>query len=328
VHTRTLSESPSPSVTSTAEPSVSLLGNQVSSPLDVTQFHAELSTELHPSLADVVWDGINLVSAGFYLEAAVQAAERTRGVAAVGVEGLVCSRALRLPEDGRLTTELILTNSCGPRSTFSYRSKHGNTGEWATHAQGIIISNSKPTSRMDLDAIIARCPEEVDLSAFFYGLLRRKIYLARSAAWATKMVRRDGEALGWFRAADQSELRQGYHLHPGIIESSLQVLFASIPSEKVESIMTMLVEVDEYSFYEYDGSPLLCHVMLEDSDATTGIFSGDITFETHAGVPVAHMAGVKEMITTHSTVEQMVNSTPVSKVPVQVAGDIMSLASS
>jgi acyl transferase domain-containing protein/pimeloyl-ACP methyl ester carboxylesterase len=305
--------------TNTIDPSVSLLGDPISSPLDLTQFQAELTTDLHPSLADCTSGTTTVVNAGFYLEAVVQAAQRTRGDAAVGIEGLVIPHALVLPEDGSVTTQLVLTDSSGPRTGFSYHSKQRNTDEWATHAQGTLTSIPRPTGRIDLDAIITRCPDRIDGASFYRSLWRRKLYLGPSAQWVSQIVRRDGEAVAWLRPAHQDELRQDYHLHPGIIDSSLQLGFACLPADRAEQVMIVLLEIEEYSFHGHVGGPLLCHAVLRDGRARTETLSLDIVLTTDDGGQVARMTGVHMKITDRAALERTITSAPVSAARVPVA---------
>jgi acyl transferase domain-containing protein/pimeloyl-ACP methyl ester carboxylesterase len=312
---RTLAESPPrPATNNTPEPSVSLLGDPISSPLDVTQFQAELTTDLHPSLADCASGATTVVNAGFYLEALVQAAERTRGDAAVGIEGLVIPHALVLPEDGRVTTQLVLTDSRGLRTGFSYHSKQPDSGEWAIHARGTLTSTSRPTGAMDFDAIIARCPDRIDGASFYRSLWRRKLYLGPSAQWLSRIMRRDGEAVAWLRPADHDELRQGYHLHPGIIDSALQLGFACLPADRAEQVVIVLLEIEQYTFHGHDSGPLLCHAALREGPATAETLSADIVLTTEVGAHVARMTGVHMKITDRAALERTITAAPVSKV--------------
>jgi pimeloyl-ACP methyl ester carboxylesterase len=286
--------------------------------LEVTQFQAELTTDLHPSLADCASGATTVVNAGFYLEAVVQAAERTRGEAAIGIEGLVIPHALILPEDGRVTTQLVLTDAGGSRTRFSYHSKQLDTGEWATHAQGTLTSAARPAGVMDLDAIIARCPDRIDGTSFYRSLWRRKLYLGPSAQWLSRIVRRDGEALAWLRPADQDELRQGYHLHPGIIDSSLQLGFPCLPADRAEQAIIVLLEIEQYTFHGHDSGPLLCHAVLREGPATAETLSADIVLTTEDGVQVARMAGVHLKITDIAALNRTLTAAPVSKVRIPV----------
>jgi acyl transferase domain-containing protein len=325
---RTRVESPSRPAANTAEPSVSLLGELVSSPLDITQFQAELTTDLHPSLADCSSGTTTVVNAGFYVEVVVQAAECTRGEAAVGIEGLVIPHALVLPDDGRVTTQLVLTESRGSETRFSYHSKQRGTEQWATHAQGTLTSASRPTGVMDFDAIIARCPDQIDGASFYRSLWRRKIHLGPSAQWLSRIVRRDSEAVAWLRAADHDELRQWYHLHPGIIDSALQLLFACLPADQAEQVVIMLLEIEEYIFHGHDSGPLLCHAVLRDGPAKAETLTADILITNSDGVPVARMTGVHMKITDRATIERAITSAPMSKARVSVAATAPTLEQS
>ncbi|GCB44832.1 type I polyketide synthase [Streptomyces sp. NL15-2K] len=305
--------------TSVSEPSVTLLGEQLSSPLEMVQFQAELTTDLHPSLADCSSGSITLVNAGFYVEAAVQAIGRLRGETAVGMEGLVMPQALILPEDGRVTTQLVLADSGGGRSRFSYHSKVPDTAEWIGHAQGVLTSASEPAGQPDIETALTRCVNQIDGQSFYRSLWQRKIHLGPSAQWLTRISRRDGEAVGWLRAPHEDEQHQGYRMHPGIIDSMLQMVFACLPQDGTQDSVIILLEIEKYSFFGYPGTPLRCHVLLRDSQATAETVCADIVLTAEDGTEVARMTGAHLKVTDGATLERAVKSAPATRTRVSAA---------
>lgn len=312
-------EPPSRLAESVSEPSATLLGEQVSSPLDVTQFQAELTTDLHPSLADCSSGSTTVVNVGFYLEAAVQAADRLRGEAAVRLEGLVIPQALLLPEDGRVTTQLVLADSGGGRSRFSYHSKRPDAAEWILHAQGTLSSSSKPTGQTDTGAALARCTDQIDGPSFYRSLWQRKMHFGPSAQWLTRISRRDGEAVGWLRPPHEDEQRQGYRLHPGIADSMLQLVFTCLPKGGSRDSVVILLEIEEYSFFGYNGTPLRCHVVCRDGQATADTVCADLSLTAEDGAEVARMTGAHLKVTDGGTLERAIKSAPATRARVSAA---------
>jgi acyl transferase domain-containing protein len=298
---------------SVSEPSATLLGEQVSSPLDVTQFQAELTTDLHPSLADCSSGSTTVVNAGFYVEAVVQAADRLRGEAAVRLEGLVIPQALLLPEDGRVTTQLVLDDSGGGRSRFSYHSKRPDAAEWILHAQGTLSQAPKPAGQTDIGAALARCTDQIDGPSFYRSLWQRKMHLGPSAQWLTRISRRDGEAVAWLRSPHEDEQRQGYRLHPGIADSMLQLAFACLPKGGSQGSVVILLEIEEYSFFGYEGTPLRCHVAFRDGQATAETVCADLSLTAEDGTEVARMTGAHLKVTDGGTLERAIRSAPAAR---------------
>jgi acyl transferase domain-containing protein/pimeloyl-ACP methyl ester carboxylesterase len=298
---------------SPVDPSPTLLGERLPSPLDVAQFHAELTTAAHPGLADCVAGDVAVVNAGFYLESVVQAAEALQGTAVVRIDNIVMPHALLVPPDGRLTTQLVVTPA-GERSAFTYhRRQTGDTGEWALHAQGA-FSTKVPApvgiEPAELDAIIARCDIKIAGTAFYRSLWQRHVHLGPSAQWLARVARRDGEALAWVRTPDEAEAENGYHLHPGIVDSALQSLFACLPASWPQDIVLMLLEIGEYSFYGHDGGPLLCHTVVTGKLEQSGTLAAEVTLVTLDGRCVARMRDVHMKATGHETMIQAIKAPP------------------
>lgn len=304
------------SAPTTTEESRDLLGTRVSSPLDLVQFQALLTTDVHPSLADCVSGETTVVNAGFYLETVVQAAEKLHGSDAVRIEGLVIPQALVLPADGRLTTQLVIAEA-GERATFSYHSKTQKDAEdWALHAQGrfsVAQPDSGKTDRAEIDAIIARCETEITGVAFYGSLWRRKLHLGPSAQWLSRIARRDDEAIAWMRATDPAEQASGYRMHPGIVDSALQAVFPCLPQNLAANIVIMLLEIEDYSFYGHDGGPLLCHVALRERNADSSTETADIVLMTEQGRHVARMTGVHMKVVDHETLLRAIHTVPRAK---------------
>ena len=78
--------------------------------------------------------------------------------------------------------------------------------EWAAHARGTLTVTSRPTDRIDLEAVAARCPDRIDGASFYRSLWRRKLHLGPSAQWLSRIARRDGEAIAWLRPVDHDEI--------------------------------------------------------------------------------------------------------------------------
>ncbi|MFS8098601.1 alpha/beta fold hydrolase [Lentzea alba] len=287
-----------------------LIGMRLSSPLPIEQFHAELSTEVHPALADCVSGDTTIVNAGFFLEAVVQATQQLHGTSSVVVTNFVVPQAILVPQDGRLTTQLVIT----PEPTggaFTYCSRKND--EWTTHAQGSYILEGPRRHDLrsaEIDTIIGRCPDTISGQAFYRGLWRRHVQLGPSAQWLSRAVRRDGEVLAWLRKADDTELQNGYLLHPGIVDTAFQSVFACMPTEWPRENVLLLLEIEHYEYHGCStaGVELLCHTVVRDLSVTSGTLVVDIALFEQNGRSVASFRGVHLATTDHTTMLQAVTS--------------------
>ncbi|MEW2626063.1 alpha/beta fold hydrolase [Streptomyces sp. NPDC048106] len=257
-----------------------LVGSRLSSPLADIQFQAELSPKAHPCLTECVSGGVAIVNAGFYLESAVQAAEELWGGRGATVRNLVIPRALVVPERGPITTQLVLSGE-----DFTYHSRSAPTAEWELHARGVLGASSAerpaPPTPDDLDRAAGRCTTTVSAEDFYADLRARGLDLGPSARWLSEISRRDGEVLARLRPAEPAEQALGYRLHPGVVDSALQTLFACRPHGDDGQVLIM-VEMERYEFFGHDGGPLLCHTVVRDTAGSTA--TGDLGGSANSAV--------------------------------------------
>ncbi|MEU2221534.1 alpha/beta fold hydrolase [Streptomyces sp. NPDC018347] len=271
-----------------------LVGSRLSSPLAEVQFQAELSPQAHPCLTECVSGGVAIVNAGFYLESAVQAAEELWGGPGATVRNLVIPRALAVPEQGSLTTQLVLSGS-----EFTYHSRSAPKADWYVHARGVLNAPSAvrpaPLTAEELDRVAARCTTAVPAADFYAGLRTRGLDLGPSARWLSEISRRDGEVLARLRPAEPAERALGYRLHPGVVDSALQTLFACQPHGDRGGEVLIMVEMERYEFFGHDGGPLLCHTVVRDAAHFGGSANSavaDVDLCTVDGRYVARITGV------------------------------------
>lgn len=293
-------------------PATTLLGRRLPSPLATIQFQADLTTDTHPGIADCLTAGIPIVNAGFYVEAVVQAAEELYGATRVRISDVIMPKALITPSNGQVCTQLVVTDE-DDQAAFSYYSREPEGDGWMLHAEGVFTAEANGAGDLgaagpDITAIADRCGSEVSGFTFYRSLWSRGIQLGPSAQWLTRIVRRDGEALAWLRPPDESEGIPGYHLHPGVIDSALQLLFACRPRGLRATDVIILLELGDYTFFGYDGTPLLCHAVTHDEPGGTEILTADIVLMTEAGEIVARMRDVRMRSTSRQALMSAINA--------------------
>jgi pimeloyl-ACP methyl ester carboxylesterase/acyl carrier protein len=276
------------------EGSPTVLGTRLSSPLAAVQYQALLTVDEHPCLDECVFEGTAVVNAGFYTEAALEAAADLHGLDQAAVTGLVIPRGLVITADGRATTQLVVEPGAD-RTAFRFHSKTAD-GDWLLHARGGITAAPEraDVSAAELAAIRERCRGELTGSGFYRSMWRRGLHFGPSAQWHDRIERGSGEVLSWMRAAHPDE-RDRYRLHPGIVDAALQLLSVCPSVEVPPSTVFMLVEVAEFAFYGHDGGPLLCHAALRSDPAdpaTAESMDADIRLFTEDGRLVAALRGV------------------------------------
>jgi amino acid adenylation domain-containing protein len=286
-----------------------LLGRRIPSPLDVTQLEARLDAAVHPCLGDCVMDGLPVVNIGFYLEAALEAGRALEGGDALCVEDVLVLQGLILPPEEQRTAQAhVEPPGEDGRAAFRFYSLEPTDGAWRLHVQGLLRAGGASPAPVDVEAVRARCQAEVSGAAFYQSMWRRRLYLGPSAQWVERVLRRDGEALVWMRAPRDGEA-EAYLLHPGLVDASLQALFACLPDQVPPTAIYMLVGIERFSFHGHGGGPLLCHAALREGPDVAQSLAADVTLLTPEGRVVAHLAGAHLKRATREALVQATSAT-------------------
>ncbi|CAM5642464.1 MULTISPECIES: type I polyketide synthase [Streptomyces] len=254
-----------------------------------------LTADGHTGLGDCVSGGTAVVNAGFHIEAAVRAARELYGTTHVRLTGLTLPHAMLLPQDGGVHTRVTLTRATGAGTDFTHQGRVAPDEAWRTHARGTVLPGSGPPARLsaaDLDTIRRRCATTLTGRAYYRALWRRGLHLGPSACWLTSVARRDGEALAVLRAADAEEEADGCALHPGVVDSALQLVFACEGPDAPADRVYLLVSLEEYAFHGHDGGPLLCHFSVRPTARSSGVITADVQL-LDDGRRVAELRGVR-----------------------------------
>jgi acyl transferase domain-containing protein/pimeloyl-ACP methyl ester carboxylesterase len=287
-----------------------VLGRRLASPLGSVQYESLLTTAAHPALGENVLAGTPIVNAGFYLEAATGLAADLLGADCARIRGLLMPQALVMPDCGRQLTHLVAEETGAGSAAFRY---YGLLDEaensWTLFARGTVSGCSRPlhpSGTEQMAAITARCPGSLSGARFYADLWERQLYLGRSSRWLERIRRGPGEALAWLRPADPGET-EPYRLHPGIVDSALQLVLACIPDhEQAPDTLIILAELEEYRLDPAavreairEGGRLVCHARLREDAVTSDraarggdLLTADITLMSESGWYLADLAGV------------------------------------
>jgi acyl transferase domain-containing protein/acyl-CoA synthetase (AMP-forming)/AMP-acid ligase II/thioesterase domain-containing protein/acyl carrier protein len=197
-----------------------------------------LDNKLLPYLADHKFQGVELLPGTAYLEMALAAASEIYGDVPRALSKVKFHRPLFSSESNRPTLQLILSPNSKAEASFRIFSRpeaEATLGDsWRLHAQGTVevdLNNgdaSVPTQRIDLEAVRARCGQQVSDEAFYSGMSERGLQYGTAFRGVKQLRRCDGEALGTIEVprALESELNT-YQLHPAILDACAQVLIAA-----------------------------------------------------------------------------------------------------
>ena len=276
----------------------SLLGCRLHTPLKEILFESQFSADSNFFDEHRV-HGFAVVSGSTFLEMAMAAFADYSGKGTFCVEDMMVQEALYIPEDKVRTVQLILSPEAFGISSFHIFSTGQNEDEqqtpWTEHVAGKIHVGQTDSPLFPLDHVLpeevkARCIEEVSAQEFYQGIWEGGLQLGHQFRWIDKIWRRDGEALAEMRFPAAGEEFGSNQIHPGLIDSCTQLLFACLPFEKDSTYM--FLGYDNFRFYGRAKDRLWCHMVLRAGDAKSEMASGDYRLFNESGQVAAEAVGV------------------------------------
>ena len=189
-----------------------------------------------------------------------------------GLQNVRFERALLLPEtSGRKGAAILKVGAIEALARFELHSRPFDEPEsgWTLHATGEIRAGvgRLRRERIDRTAIAARCSEAVTPEAHYRACLERGVDYRGAFQSVRELRRRDGEALGQVTLAGEAGR---FHAHPGLLDSCLQIMAATIGPRATGPTDTYLpVAIDELVLTEAPGTRVTSHAVLLAWDPTT-----------------------------------------------------------
>jgi acyl transferase domain-containing protein len=210
-------------------------------PSDV--WEGDISTSIFPFLADHVVQGRAVFPATGYVELVLEAATELFGQVPVALDRIQYQKPLFLAGDGTSRVQVTLTAAADGGMTFRVHSRSSDDPEpmqpsasWTPHVQGrvrVVEPSSAGLGQQDLDAILARCPEEVSGEMFYSRLAERGNSWGPSFQGVERLWRGQGEAIARVRVpAGLIGQIADFQFHPAVSDASGHALVATIPLER------------------------------------------------------------------------------------------------
>nr|MBP7571047.1 type I polyketide synthase [Acidobacteriota bacterium] len=207
-------------------------------------WEGELSLERYPFLADHVVQGRAVFPATGYAEMVLEAAGQLLGDSAFCLDRVEYQKPLFLSEGRASRVQLTLRPSPDGGMAFAIystplpdaRPAGPTSPSWTRHVQGRVRAVERSETvlgREELEALLARCSDEVDGTDFYRRLAERGNSWGRAFQGVERVWRGEGEAVALVKVPeeviDQASL---FHFHPAVSDASGHVLVATQPLER------------------------------------------------------------------------------------------------
>ncbi|MEV0304271.1 non-ribosomal peptide synthetase/type I polyketide synthase [Streptomyces prasinus] len=272
-------------------PGTGLLGSRVPVPGTGAAFLATLDSEAHPVLADCVIGGEPIVNVGFFVEAALEAAQAAGERGDVVLQDITVLQRLVYDEACRPTVTLTLEPAGGGALHFAYRSAPDDPSHaWPLHCRGRIAAEpARPAVPSEPPTSLLR---NMTGDAFYRQLWSRRLYLGAGARWVEDISFDRDHARARLRAPGPEEAGP-YVLAPGLTDAMFQVLFAPLTARGVADRAFMVVSIDALHVRTgLPDAPLEVRLRLRDSAADSRTLVADVHLLDESGACWAAVTGV------------------------------------
>lgn len=271
-----------------------LLGATTPAPLlDATIHTTTLAVDSPRWLDDHRLSGTVVFPGTAYTELVLAATSPGAG----SIESLSILEALVVPDDGEVDLQTVVVDRDGTRQVqvVSLGSDSQRDPTVSVHARATIApyeSTDDPAvsgDRIDLAALVAACPEEVDVDDYYDHL--RSIGLTYGPAFRglSRLVRRDGAAVGLVELSDDVTDAARYRLHPALFDACFHVLGVAVaaPGATASDDMYVPVSIDGLQLHRPGATAAWCAVTL-DPDALDSPIAGDGAADADVAADVAN----------------------------------------
>lgn len=262
-----------------------------------TVFECEVSTGRFPFLDDHRIYGEVVIPGAFHVAALASATGALREGPCT-LEDTLFPRALIVPEGEARTAHLALAPEGDAAASFRVASLAPGGGAPQIHATGKLTYGrvdlgQRTLGAAEVEAIEARCATVRSSEELFYGPARAVgLALGPAFRWMGQIRRRDGEALCDMTHPERVPSLAGCPLFPGLIDSSFQLLAATLPSSGERFVVHVPLGFERMIVRSAPAGRLRCHAVLT-SEAGADTHTGDLVLFDEAGAVAAEVIGLR-----------------------------------
>lgn len=276
-----------------------LLGHRLPSALNEIQFESEISIDSLTFLAHHRIYKTPILPATAYVEMALAAGSAVFKSKNWVVEGLLIQQPLILPEDRFQTVRLILIaegNTAFSFQIFSLtRGRENKEAPKTLHASGKILVKAQASEppQVNLATLQIQCIEEMSVATYYQQCRERGIDYGSSFQVIEQLWQHEGKALGQVRLPEAlASEAEGYELHPVLLDSCFQVLWAALP-ESIKQQTYLPVGIERLQVYHSPGIRLWSHArILPAKGSTQQTLTAELHLFDEGGALVAEVEGV------------------------------------
>ncbi len=271
--------------------------------------HPLLGREIEDAREGIIWESQLDASASDYMmahriqnavvmpgaafvEMGIAAAVRRLGRRPLEIADIRLRKALFLEPVREIPLRLVLEMVNGARDEAGFRIASRQESAWETHVEARVRTIDSVGVREPLEEVRRRCPQELDVERHYAGLRRRGFDYGPPFQAVRTLFQGEGEAVAWVSLRPDL-VTDGCELHPVLLDTSMQVLFAALPADAWEETGGGAFMPDTAQCVRVCPpvtGPLWCHAALTAVAADS--LRGDAWFFDESGNVVVEVVGL------------------------------------
>jgi acyl transferase domain-containing protein/acyl carrier protein len=280
-----------------------IIGRRLATAAADAVFETQLGLAAHAFLKDHRIQGRVIVPGPWYLEMARAGSAATLLDDAVELSDVTVLAPLELRDNEERTVQWIGRREDANTVSFELHGlAEGAAGApaWTMHASGRarrVSSRAVGDTATALDAVRARCADEVPVADYYASLRAHGIDFGPAFQGVRRLWRRDGEALSHVVLADSLVAGAGaYALHPAMLDAGFQTLGAGLHGLQADGTRMpyLMIGVERLRVFTAGCTEVWAHATLRPGTASAAdMLTADLRLLDRDGRPVAELEGVR-----------------------------------
>lgn len=278
-----------------------LLDHMIYTPLSQLVFYETLfSTERMPFIEDHTLFGQTVIPGACQLSTLLGAVDHAHQGGPVHLSDILFHRALRIPDGGSRRVQITFSPFGHDATDLKLLSLDGDNPycEGVMHTTGKMLTGAYPQPQPGIwgDALISDLWEaydtEIGPDALYSDELLGAIYLGPVYRWLQGIRTSGRHVLGLVQTPDQLTLREGFQLHPGLIDAcvGMMVLTTKTPKDKI----LIPFSLEQFCYYRpATGRRMWVHACYRDTLSGSDRTILDVRLTGEHGEVIAELIGLE-----------------------------------
>jgi acyl transferase domain-containing protein/acyl-CoA synthetase (AMP-forming)/AMP-acid ligase II/acyl carrier protein len=271
-----------------------LLGTLLFSPLKQTVFQSYLQPETINWLKDHCIADKVIFPGTAYLEIAIALGLFHIKSNQLLIENVDITAPLYLENDLETAPEIQVISS-PLQQAWNWEIYSLNNEDWTRHCSGKVSLLNIPIARKSLTEIQTNLRDtQLDVQQHYLACQQQGINYGQSFQGIKQLWAKKNQALGLIELPNHLN-SDAYQFHPALLDSCLQILFATLPTE-LQGITYIPIALEQLAIQSFPGTKVWSYLKLRQDDNQHQVLIADVWLYDEHGELIATITGLKSQV--------------------------------